>query len=87
MQRKLLDKDLEFFPQIECDVLLIAVGRKPYTADLGLDNVSIEKDQKGHVPVNENFQTIVPNIYAIGDCKKGPMSAHRAEDEGECINI
>lgn len=67
---------------IECDVLLVCVGRRPYTENLGLDTVGIIKDDKGRVPVNEVFQTVVPSVYAIGDCIHGPMLAHKAEDEG-----
>ncbi|RCN24312.1 putative dihydrolipoyl dehydrogenase 3, partial [Ancylostoma caninum] len=67
---------------LECDTLLVCIGRRPYTKDLGLENVSIPLDEKGRVPVNERFQTKVPSIYAIGDCIAGPMLAHKAEDEG-----
>ncbi|XP_011179049.1 dihydrolipoyl dehydrogenase, mitochondrial [Zeugodacus cucurbitae] len=67
---------------ISCDALLVSVGRRPYTEGLGLEAVGIVKDDKGRVPVNSNFQTVVPNIYAIGDCIHGPMLAHKAEDEG-----
>ncbi|KAK9890612.1 hypothetical protein WA026_011975 [Henosepilachna vigintioctopunctata] len=72
--------------ELDCDVLLVCVGRRPYTANLGLEEMGIERDQKGRVPVNGNFQTVIPNIYAIGDCIHGPMLAHKAEDEGTlCI--
>ncbi|KAF5272173.1 hypothetical protein FQA39_LY01255 [Lamprigera yunnana] len=67
---------------LECEVLLVCVGRRPYTDKLGLEAIGIEKDQRGRVPVNGRFQTVVPNIYAIGDCIHGPMLAHKAEDEG-----
>lgn len=67
---------------LECEVLLVCVGRRPYTADLGLEELGIERDQKGRVPVNGHFQTVVPSVYAIGDCIHGPMLAHKAEDEG-----
>lgn len=67
---------------LECDVLLVCVGRRPYTNNLGLEDLGIERDEKGRVPVNNRFQTVVPNIYAIGDCIHGPMLAHKAEDEG-----
>eukprot|EP00050_Salpingoeca_kvevrii_P013491 m.28986 g.28986 ORF g.28986 m.28986 type:complete len:494 (+) comp5034_c0_seq1:80-1561(+) len=67
---------------IETDVLLVCVGRRPYLEKLGIDEVGIKLDDKGRVDVNENFQTNVPSIYAIGDCIKGPMLAHKAEDEG-----
>ncbi|KAL6433190.1 hypothetical protein ACFW04_006429 [Cataglyphis niger] len=65
-----------------CDVLLVCVGRRPYTQNLGLEDMGIERDEKGRIPVNNRFQTVVPNIYAIGDCIHGPMLAHKAEDEG-----
>lgn len=68
--------------QLDCDVLLVCVGRRPYTEGLGLEEMGIAKDQKGRIPVNSHFQTVLPNIYAIGDCIHGPMLAHKAEDEG-----
>lgn len=68
--------------ELEFDVLLVSIGRRPFTEGLGLENVGIVKDDRGRVPVNNMFQTIVPSIYAIGDCIHGPMLAHKAEDEG-----
>uniref|UniRef100_A0A1I8J1H2 Dihydrolipoyl dehydrogenase n=2 Tax=Macrostomum lignano TaxID=282301 RepID=A0A1I8J1H2_9PLAT len=67
---------------LECDCLLVCIGRRPFTANLGLDSVGIKLDSRGRVPVNERFQTSVPSIYAIGDVIQGPMLAHKAEDEG-----
>ncbi|KAA8496602.1 Dihydrolipoyl dehydrogenase, mitochondrial [Porphyridium purpureum] len=67
---------------LEADVVLVAIGRIPYTEKLGLENVGIKTDNKGRIDVNEAFQTSVPNIYAIGDVIRGPMLAHKAEDEG-----
>lgn len=67
---------------LPCDVLLVCVGRRPYTNNLGLEDMGIERDEKGRIPVNNRFQTVVPSIYAIGDCIHGPMLAHKAEDEG-----
>jgi len=67
--------------ELEADVLLVCVGRRPYTQNLGLEEVGIEMDNRGRVPVNSRFQTVLPNIYAIGDCIQGPMLAHKAEDE------
>ncbi|KAK7578040.1 hypothetical protein V9T40_010245 [Parthenolecanium corni] len=67
---------------LECDVLLVCVGRRPYTYNLGLEELGIERDEKGRIPVNSRFQTVIPNIFAIGDCIHGPMLAHKAEDEG-----
>lgn len=68
--------------QIDADVVLVSVGRRPYTQNLGLESVGIVKDDKGRIPVNGQFQTIIPSIYAIGDVIHGPMLAHKAEDEG-----
>jgi len=67
--------------ELECDVLLVCVGRRPYTNNLGLEEIGIERDDRGRVPVNSRFQSVIPNIYAIGDCIHGPMLAHKAEDE------
>lgn len=67
---------------LECDTLLVSVGRRPFTQGLGLENVSLKLDDRGRVPVNERFQTTVPSIFAIGDVIQGPMLAHKAEDEG-----
>ncbi len=66
----------------DVDYCLIAMGRKPYTDQLGLENVGIALDEKGRIAVDEHLQTSVPNIYAIGDVVKGAMLAHKAEEEG-----
>lgn len=66
----------------DTDYCLVAIGRKPYTDQLGLEKVGITVDDKGRIPVNEQLQTVVPGIYAIGDVVKGPMLAHKAEEEG-----
>lgn len=68
--------------ELTCDTLLVCVGRRPYTSNLGLEELGIEKDDKGRIPVNSRFQSVVPNVFAIGDCIHGPMLAHKAEDEG-----
>jgi len=67
---------------VEGDYCLVAVGRKAYTDKLGLDNIGIETDKAGRVVTNENLQTSVKNVYAIGDVVKGAMLAHKAEEEG-----
>ncbi|AAV93660.1 dihydrolipoyl dehydrogenase [Ruegeria pomeroyi] len=77
---KLLKKDTEH--EIEADTVLVATGRKPYTAGLGLDKLGIEMTQRGQIKVGKDWQTNVPGIYAIGDVIEGPMLAHKAEDEG-----
>ena len=71
--------------RIECDKVLVAVGRKPYTEGLNLTKIGITKDKKGSIEVNKKFQTSIPNIYAIGDVIKGPMLAHKAEEEGIAV--
>lgn len=65
-----------------CDSLLVCVGRRPYTKDLGLENVGVKTTERGVIEVNERFETSCPGVYAIGDCIPGPMLAHKAEDEG-----
>merc|ERR1719195_603007 len=67
--------------ELEADVLLVCVGRRPYTANLGLQELGIELDNRGRIPVNSRFQSVLPNVYSIGDCIAGPMLAHKAEDE------
>lgn len=62
--------------------MLVCIGRRPYTQNLGLENVGVKMDQRGRIATNNKFQTNIPNIYAIGDCIQGPMLAHKAEDEG-----
>ncbi len=67
------------------DKVLVAVGRKPYTEGLSLNKLGVKKDQQGRLEVNEKLQTSVKNIYAIGDVIKGPMLAHKAEEEGIAV--
>jgi len=67
---------------IRCDRVLVAVGRKPNTDGLGLESVKIKPDEKGCIPVDDHFATSAPGIYAIGDVIRGPMLAHKAEEEG-----
>jgi dihydrolipoamide dehydrogenase len=66
----------------DCDVVLVAVGRVPNTQGLGLAEAGVKTDNRGRVIVDDRFATSVPGIYAIGDVIKGPMLAHKAEDEG-----
>ena len=70
---------------IEADVVLVAVGRAPYTEGLGLEGVGVKKDNKGRVIVDNHYASNVPGIYAIGDVIAGPMLAHKAEDEGVAV--
>lgn len=64
------------------DYCLVAVGRKAYTDGLGLENIGIQTDKRGKIPVNKNLETSIPGIYAIGDVIDGAMLAHKAEEEG-----
>ena len=67
---------------IKCDVVLVSIGRIPFTEGLGLDHVGVEMDQRGVIQVDEHFKTSVDGIYAIGDVIPGAMLAHKAEEEG-----
>ena len=70
---------------IEADVVLVAIGRVPFTDGLGLEDVGVAKDNRGRVVVDAHYATNVPGIYAIGDVIAGPMLAHKAEDEGVAV--
>jgi dihydrolipoamide dehydrogenase len=69
---------------IEADVVLVAIGRRPYTQNLGLEALGVALD-RGMVVVDDHFATNVPGVYAIGDVIRGPMLAHKAEDEGVAV--
>lgn len=70
---------------IEADVVLVAIGRIPYTEGLGLGHAGVSLDKRGRVIVDEHYQSSAPGIYAIGDVIQGPMLAHKAEDEGIAV--
>jgi dihydrolipoamide dehydrogenase len=70
---------------IEADVVLVAIGRVPYTKGLGLAEAGVALDNRGRVIVDEHFETNVPGVYAIGDAIAGPMLAHKAEEEGVAL--
>jgi dihydrolipoamide dehydrogenase len=70
---------------LEADVVLVAIGRVPFTDGLGLAEAGVQIDNKKRVVVDARFQTNVPGIYAIGDVIAGPMLAHKAEDEGVAV--
>eukprot|EP00474_Spongospora_subterranea_P009232 CRZ09690.1 hypothetical protein [Spongospora subterranea] len=71
--------------ELVSDTVLVAIGRRPFTKDLGLESVGVETDKRGFIKVNEKWQTKVASIFAIGDCVPGPMLAHKAEDEGIAV--
>jgi dihydrolipoamide dehydrogenase len=70
---------------LEADAVLVAIGRRAYTDQLGLDETGVARDERGRVAVDDRFQTNVAGIYAIGDAIRGPMLAHKAEDEGVAV--
>jgi len=67
---------------LEADVVLVAIGRRPYTAGLNLEQIGLETDKRGRLVIDSQYRTKVPHIRVIGDCTFGPMLAHKAEDEG-----
>ena len=70
---------------LNADVVLVATGRKPYTEGLGLAEAGVVLDERGRVEINAHWQTSVPGVWAIGDVVRGPMLAHKAEDEGMAV--
>jgi dihydrolipoamide dehydrogenase len=71
--------------EIGCDVVLVAIGRRPYTEGLGLEAAGVAIDNKGRIQVDEGFATSVKGVYAIGDVIAGPMLAHKASEEGAVL--
>ncbi len=69
---------------LDADVVLVAIGRRPYTEGLGLEQAGVVLD-RGRIVIDEHFQTNVPGIFALGDVVRGPMLAHKAEDEGVAV--
>ena len=70
---------------MEFDKVLVSVGRKPYTEGLNLSKIGISKDKSGRIEIDKEFRTSVKNIFAIGDVIRGPMLAHKAEEEGIAV--
>ncbi|WP_250469500.1 dihydrolipoyl dehydrogenase [Caballeronia sp. GAFFF2] len=70
---------------LDADRLIVSIGRVPNTANLGLDSIGLAADERGFIPVDGHCATKVPNVYAIGDVVRGPMLAHKAEDEGVLV--
>ncbi|WP_119461707.1 dihydrolipoyl dehydrogenase [Rhodospirillaceae bacterium SYSU D60014] len=70
---------------LDADIVLVAIGRRPFTDGLGLEEVGVERDEAGRVKTNGRFESSVPGIYAIGDVIAGPMLAHKAEEEGVAL--
>jgi dihydrolipoamide dehydrogenase len=70
---------------LQCDRLIVSVGRVPNTEGLNLDAINLQVDARGFIPVDEHCRTALPNVYAIGDVVRGPMLAHKGEDEGVMV--
>lgn len=70
---------------LESDVVLVAIGRRPYTDGLGLENVGIELDERKRLVIDQEYRTKIPHIRVIGDCTFGPMLAHKAEEEAVAV--
>jgi len=70
---------------LESDVVLVAVGRRPYTKELGLESIGVKVNNRGFVEVDHSRRTNVPGVWAIGDVIPGPMLAHKAEEEGIAV--
>ena len=70
---------------LAADVVLVAIGRRPFTEGLGLDAIGVARDTAGRIAVDDNFATNIAGIYAIGDVIRGPMLAHKAEEEGVAV--
>ena len=68
--------------KLKCDVVLVAIGREPFVEDLGIEKLGIACDKRGFILIDDDFETSVPGIFAIGDCVPGPMLAHKAEEDG-----
>jgi dihydrolipoamide dehydrogenase len=79
---KIESRDGKISDTLETDVVLVSVGRVPYTKGLGLEKVGVKMDDRGRVFIDEHFRTNIPSIRAIGDVVRGPMLAHKAEEEG-----
>ena len=71
--------------KLECDKLIVSVGRVPNTDGLGAGNVGLKLTERGFIDVDDSCKTNLPNVYAIGDVVRGPMLAHKAEDEGVAV--
>jgi dihydrolipoamide dehydrogenase len=74
--------EMEGQPSIECDRVLVAVGRRPNTEGLGLESIGLQLDERGRIPIDDHFRTRIEGFHAIGDVVRGPMLAHKAEEEG-----
>ena len=79
---EVMDRASQAKENIECDIILVATGRRPFTDGLALDKVGLKADDKGRIDINDHFETSVKGVYAVGDVVRGIMLAHKAEEEG-----
>lgn len=79
------DNDTKKIEERQYEKVLISIGRKPYTQNLGLEKLGIKKNEKGYIIIDRSFKTNIDNIYAIGDVVPGPMLAHKASEEGIAV--
>jgi len=70
---------------LDADVILVAIGRRPVTTNLGLENIGLQTNKRGFIEVDEHRKTKIPGVWAIGDVIPGPMLAHKAEEEGIAV--
>ena len=82
MMLEVMDRASQAKETIECDIILVATGRRPYSDGLALDKIGLGTDERGRVDINDHFETKVKGVYAVGDTVRGPMLAHKAEEEG-----
>jgi dihydrolipoamide dehydrogenase len=82
MRIEVMDRASQSKETIECDLILVATGRRPFTDGLQLEKVGLSANEKGRIDINDHFESRVKGIYAVGDCVQGPMLAHKAEEEG-----
>ncbi len=82
MQIEVMDRATQAKETLECDVILVATGRRPFTDGLALEKIGLAANAKGRVDIDEHFETKIKGVYAVGDVVQGPMLAHKAEEEG-----
>jgi dihydrolipoamide dehydrogenase len=82
MVLEVMDRGTQAKENIECDIILVATGRRPYSDGLALDKIGLGTDERGRIDINDHFETTVKGVYAVGDTVRGPMLAHKAEEEG-----
>lgn len=82
MLLEVMDRATQNKETIECDLILVATGRRPFTDGLKLEAIGLSANERGRVDINEHFETKVKGVYAVGDVVAGPMLAHKAEEEG-----